>query len=132
MATRTRTHGKADDQRKEVVQEFKRLVNMTPGQIEKFLDTTDSKRVGFKQGGVGGTGESVGHKSGRRIIQIKQKKQGELTDDDVKHMKKVVGYINRHCKQGPTKKNDVKESRWRYSLMNWGHDPMKGGSCGRS
>lgn len=45
-------------------------------------------------------------------------------------MKKVVGYISRHCKQGPNHNADVKESKWRYSLMNWGHDPMKGGACG--
>ena len=26
--------------------------------------------------------------------------------------------------QAPTKE-DVEHSRWRYSLMNWGHDPLK-------
>jgi hypothetical protein len=38
-------------------------------------------------------------------------------------MRKVVGYVNRHMKQGPTK-SSVEDSAWRYSLMNWGHDPM--------
>lgn len=119
--------GKARNQQAEVLAAFKTLVNMTPGQIEKFLQTKDSTRVGFKKEGKG---ESVGHKSGRRIIEIKGKNTADLTSDDVRHMKKVVGYINRHCKQGPDHKADVKESKWRYSLMNWGHDPMKGGGCG--
>ena len=111
----------------EVLKEFKKLVNMTPGQIEKFLHTKDSTEVGFKKSGKG---ESIGHASGRRIIEIKGKKSADLSKDDVKHMKKVIGYINRHCAQGPAHKTDAKESKWRYSLMNWGHDPLKGGGCG--
>ncbi|MDQ1230054.1 hypothetical protein QE379_001480 [Sphingomonas sp. SORGH_AS 879] len=39
-------------------------------------------------------------------------------------MKKVVGYVHRHLKQGGPGK-DVEHSPWRYSLMNWGHDPLK-------
>jgi hypothetical protein len=38
-------------------------------------------------------------------------------------MQKVAGYVARHLKQRP--KGDVSETRWRYSLMNWGHDPLK-------
>jgi hypothetical protein len=38
-------------------------------------------------------------------------------------MRKVVGYVHRHLAQRP--KGDVTDTRWRYSLMNWGHDPMK-------
>ncbi len=41
-------------------------------------------------------------------------------------MKKVVGYVNRHLTQGgPDDKDKVKDSPWRLSLMNWGHDPLK-------
>ena len=67
--------------------------------------------------------ESTGHRSGRRIVKIKRKNVDELTADDHDHMEKVVGYINRHCAQGPD--GDVEHSDWRYSLMNWGHDPLK-------
>ena len=38
-------------------------------------------------------------------------------------MHKVVGYVHRHGAQGPD--GDVEHSRWRYSLMNWGNDPLK-------
>jgi hypothetical protein len=38
-------------------------------------------------------------------------------------MRKVIGYVRRHCAQGPA--GDKEHSRWRYSLMNWGHDPLK-------
>ena len=124
MATGTTTAAKSKSvgDRAEIVKMFKRLVNMTPSQMEKFLTTDNSKRVGFKKTGAG---ESVGHRSGRRIIEIKVKKSADLSDDDVKHMRKVIGYIKRHCEQGPHHQADVRESKWRYSLMNWGHDPMK-------
>ncbi len=38
-------------------------------------------------------------------------------------MKKFNAYVKRHLGQVPT--NEVEDSRWRYSLMNWGHDPLE-------
>ena len=51
------------------------------------------------------------------------KKKDDLSDDDIAHMKKVAGYVHRHLAQKP--RGDVKDTPWRYSLMNWGHDPLK-------
>jgi hypothetical protein len=48
---------------------------------------------------------------------------GDLTDDDLSHMRKVVGYVHRHRAQRPS--GDVTDTAWRYSLMNWGHDPLR-------
>jgi hypothetical protein len=39
-------------------------------------------------------------------------------------MRKVVGYVHRHLKQGGEARKDP-DSPWRMSLMNWGHDPHK-------
>ena len=44
-------------------------------------------------------------------------------DDDVEHMRRVVRYVHRHLAQRPS--GDVEQTPWRYSLMNWGHDPLK-------
>lgn len=43
-------------------------------------------------------------------------------EEDCAHMRKVVGFIRRHRAQRP---DNVATSRWRYSLVNWGHDPLK-------
>jgi hypothetical protein len=94
-------------------------VNMTAGEIEKWLETDESKEVGDKGDG----GESTGHRSGRRIVDMLRTSKGDLTDGDVEWMRKVVGYVHRHRAQGPS--SDVEHSRWRYSLMNWGNDPLK-------
>ncbi len=101
---------------------FEEAVNMTPAALEKWLDSDDSKKVGWKGEDGDGDGESVGHASGRHILRIKAKKVADLTDADLAHMKKVTGYVARHSKQRPA---HPEESRWRYSLMNWGHDPLK-------
>lgn len=104
-----------DDTKKE----FDDVVNMTAKELEKFLDTDESKDVGQKKD----DDESTGHKSGRRIIEILETNKGDLSDDDYAHMRKVVGYCHRHLAQKPS--GDIENSKWRYSLMNWGHDPLK-------
>ncbi|WP_076072678.1 DUF3140 domain-containing protein [Sphingomonas montana] len=111
------------DDQDEIYRDFNAAVNMPPAEIEKFLETDDSKRVGWKGEDGDGKGESVGHAAGRRIVAIKRTKKAELSDADYAHMKKVVGYVARHAAQKP--KDDVEHSDWRYSLMNWGHDPLK-------
>jgi len=114
---------KDDEKRAETYAAFKDAVNMTPAAIEAFLETEESKAVGWKGNDGKGTGESVGHASGKRIVAIMRTKKADLSADDYAHMAKVVGYVKRHLAQGPEK--DVKTSPWRYSLMNWGHDPCK-------
>jgi hypothetical protein len=101
--------------------EFDDVVNMTPSELEQWLGTDESKEVGWKDSGGQ---ESVGHASGRRIVEIKRTKKSDLTDEDREHMAKVVGYVHRHLAQGGPK-DDPEHSKWRYSLMNWGHDPLK-------
>lgn len=106
-----------------VWKDFADVVNMTPGELKSWLDSDESKEVGWTPDGED---ESVGHQSGRRIIEIKSKKKADLSDDDYRHMRKVVGYAHRHLSQGGPDK-DREHSPWRYSLMNWGHDPLKKG-----
>ncbi len=110
----------SDKSRDQIWDEWRDLVNMAPQELDDFLDTEDSKSVGAKED----DGESTGHKSGRRIVKIKRTNKDDLSDDQWDHMAKVVGYIKRHTAQGGPD-DDVEHSDWRYSLMNWGHDPLK-------
>ncbi|WP_138934193.1 DUF3140 domain-containing protein [Roseovarius arcticus] len=98
--------------------EWRDLVNMAPQELEDWLETDASKSVGDAN-----DGESTGHASGRRIVTIKRTNKADLNDDQWDHMAKVTGYINRHKAQGGPD-TDVEHSAWRYSLMNWGHDPL--------
>ncbi|MGR3435898.1 MAG: DUF3140 domain-containing protein [Shimia sp.] len=104
----------------EIREEWNELVNMTKSELEDWLETDESKDVGQDSG----DGESKGHKSGTRIVEILDTKKADLSDDDYDHMAKTVGYIKRHKAQGGPDE-DMETSDWRYSLMNWGHDPKK-------
>jgi hypothetical protein len=90
---------------------------MGASELEAWLETAESQAVGFRRDG----GESVGHASGRRILGLLR--AGPGGEDDYRHMRKTVGFIRRHRAQEPA---NLVTSRWRYSLMNWGHDPLKG------
>ncbi len=109
-----------NEKRQETLGLFQDVVNMDHDALEEWLDTDDSRKVGSK---AGGRTESVGHRSGRRIVRLMEKDRDEYTDADYRHMRKVAGYVHRHLAQRP--EGDVEDTAWRYSLMNWGHDPLK-------
>lgn len=112
-----------NDDPQQTYREFTEAVNMKPDELRSWLETDESKHVGWRKKGTKG-GESVGHESGRKIIELLRRKRDQLSEADYKHMRKVVGYVRRHMAQRPS--GDVSRTRWRYSLMNWGHDPVKG------
>jgi hypothetical protein len=103
----------------QVIQEFDEAFNMTPKELEEWLQIEESKSVGQSDGG----GESKGHESGRKIVEILKKNKTDYSSDDIDHMRRVVSYVLRHRSQKP--EGDVKDSNWRRSLLNWGNDPLK-------
>ena len=110
--------------REQIWDDWRELVNMTPKELKNWLDTDESHSVGD----TGEDEESTGHYSGRRILEIKDTNKDDLSDDQWDWMNKVTGYVKRHCAQGGPD-DDVEHSTWRYSLMNWGHDPLKDDGC---
>jgi len=98
--------------------EFREAANMGPRALERWLGTEESRSVGTRRAGV-----SVGRESGRQIVAIKRTQAEDLTEEQYRHMRKVVGYVKRHLAQRPD--GDVSEAPWRWSLMNWGHDPLR-------
>lgn len=114
MAQHTQTDHQA------ILKEFQDSVNLSAKELEAWLKTEESRSVGIKQDE---NAESTGHQSGQQIVEILQKKKSEYTEDDYRQMQRVVSYIHRHSAQKP--KSDIEHSRWRYSLKNWGHDPLK-------
>ena len=110
------------DLKNDIARRFRDAVNMELEDLRSWLETAPSKAVGWPPDRPEGA-ESVGHASGRRILRILATPHEKLSDDEYRHMRKVAGYVARHLKQRP--RGDVSETRWRYSLMNWGHDPLK-------
>jgi hypothetical protein len=107
--------------RERIASDFEQAVNMSASELREWLETEMSQSAGWR-GADPMLHESIGHASGRWIADILEKRKSALNEDDYGHMRRVVGYIRRHLAQEPA---NIVTSRWRYSLMNWGHDPLK-------
>jgi Protein of unknown function (DUF3140) len=107
---------KSDQQ---VVEEFDEAVTWAPKSSRSSSRPKSQRRSARRTVG----GESKGHESGRKIVEILGKNNSDYTEADIEHMRRVVSYVHRHQAQRP--KGDVEGSNWHYSLMNWGHDPLK-------
>lgn len=110
----------------DVNREFNELVNMTAPELEDWLTTSASTSCGWAKDD--GSGESIGHESGRHIVETLSKNperdpQG-YEEGDIPHMRKVVAYCKRHLAQEGEAKKDA-EGRSYKSLKNWGHDALK-------
>ncbi|KAI0652647.1 hypothetical protein C8Q79DRAFT_899886 [Trametes meyenii] len=79
--------------REEVIEEFNTEVNMSAEELEKWLEDPKSAQAG--------TG--VGVESGDKIVEILRKNPSKdpekYDDEDIEHMRKVVGYTKRHLAQ---------------------------------
>ncbi|KAI9889017.1 MAG: hypothetical protein M1814_006075 [Vezdaea aestivalis] len=106
--------------------EFNELVNMTAQELEDWLKEESSTGAGWQK--EDGSGETIGHESGRKIIEILKKNPDKdpdkYEDEDIDHMRRVVAYNKRHLAQEETAKKDT-DSKSYKSLKNWGHDAQK-------
>ncbi|CAF9914805.1 MAG: hypothetical protein GOMPHAMPRED_008283 [Gomphillus americanus] len=106
--------------------EWNEYVNMSASELKEWLTGNSSKDAGWT--GDSEDGETVGHQSGRKIVEILEKNpKGDpekYDEDDLAHMRKVVAYCKRHLAQEEKAKQDP-NSRSARSLKNWGHDPAK-------
>jgi hypothetical protein len=101
-----------------IYRSFGDAVNMDAAELEAWLEIAESRRADWTRPG---TSESVGHAAGRAIVRILRTAEPALAPEDYRLMRKAVGFIRRHRAQEPA---NIATSRWRYSLMNWDHDPL--------
>ena len=111
----------SDYDKEEIWEEFKTKQNMTSKELEKWLNTEESKNAGKEMD----NGETVGHSSGRSILKIKEKKKSDLTKTNWDKINETVGYYHQNLNVSQRPKNDVENSAWYYALKNWGHDALK-------
>lgn len=80
----------------EVISEWDELVNMTPQELKDWLGSDESAGAGWDKDD--GSGETIGHESGRKIIKILEKNPKKdpegYDDEDIAHMRKVSLVLN--------------------------------------
>ncbi len=101
-------------------------------ELEKWLKTPESTGAGWT--GDSSSGETVGHGSGRHIVDILRRNPSKAADkytpEDVAHIHKVVSYCARHLAQEAgmrerKTREEMEKTKSTKSLRNWGHDPIK-------
>ena len=99
---------------------------MSASELESWLKSSDSKSSGWAKSD--NSGESIGHESGRKIIQIlhnnPNKEPSKYSNADIQHMRRVAAYNKRHLAQEEKAKQDTSSKSYK-SLKNWGHDAQK-------
>ena len=117
-ASTRQTLVKKAEANEETIREFRVIVNLDVEQLKRWLETPQSKKL-ERLSEYGETGTAAG----RSVLQIVGKRRDKYTSDDLKQMRIIIDHINRRLAKRP--KGDIIASNWRYSLMNWGHDPTK-------
>ncbi|KGO65226.1 Protein of unknown function DUF3140 [Penicillium italicum] len=97
---------------------------MSATELSSWLEQEQSLTSGWPRG----SGETIGHESGRMIVQILEHNPtgnpSDYNDQDIDHMRRVVSYCKRHLAQEERPKQDTSSKSYR-SLKNWGHDSLK-------
>ena len=113
----------------EVYAEWKELVNMTPRELERFLEDYGNV-AGLSRAEASAQGIRSGRDSARAIIRMKRKGKSKWNANDWKWARRQVNFIKRMSgAKGPllTKKSDGYHhpTRRYLALLVWGHDPLK-------
>lgn len=98
--------------------EFHEVVNMTSQELSSWL------RVSQAGEHTEPLPDQAGAPIGRHVLGILQKRRMDLTNDDIRVMRKVVDLVER-AEDESTSEQDI--IRHRDRLMNLGHDPLKPG-----
>lgn len=115
-----------DSENKELLRKWRKLVNMSAGELKKFLDTDEGKKAGLSREEANEQGISRGRDSARAIIRMKSKPVSEWTDGDWKWCRKQVDFITRMSgNQGPLYDKNKNKTRKHTSLLIWGHNPRR-------
>lgn len=115
-----------DDKQKELYKEWKKLVNMTPSQLQAFLDSDEGKEAGLSRKEAGKLGIRNGRDSARAIIKMKGKGVDSWNKNDWEWARHQVNFINRMSgNKGPLLDEKGRKTRLYLSLLIWGNDPRK-------
>ncbi|MFF5254097.1 DUF3140 domain-containing protein [Streptomyces leeuwenhoekii] len=98
-------------------EDFHRVVNMTSAELAAWLRVRDADEQAEP------LPEDAGTPTGRHVLAILQKRRTDLTEDDVRVMRKVVDTVT--AQTDLENEPEAEDTRRRHRLMTLGHDPLK-------
>jgi hypothetical protein len=101
----------------ELWDEFHRVVNMTSRELGDWLRTRDASEDAEQ------FPDQAGSPTGQEVLAILGKRRRDVTDEDVRAMRRVVARVHQQRSDSPDPK--AGQRAWRHKLMSLGHDPLK-------
>ncbi|MFE0452889.1 DUF3140 domain-containing protein [Streptomyces sp. NPDC058914] len=102
-------------------EDFHRVVNMTSQELAAWLRVRDADENAEP------LPEEAGSPTGQHVLAILQKRRTDLTDDDIRVMRRVVDTVTAQTdlESEPETEETAQDTRRRHRLMTIGHDPLK-------
>ncbi|WP_163510590.1 DUF3140 domain-containing protein [Fodinicola acaciae] len=97
--------------------EFHRVVNMSSRELAEWLRT---RAAGPRTEALP---DQAGPPTGQHVLSILGKRRTDLTDDDVRVIRKVVDRV--HAERRDDLAATAGDPAWRHRMMSIGHDPLK-------
>ncbi|BCL24316.1 DUF3140 domain-containing protein [Streptomyces tuirus] len=103
-------------------EDFHRVVNMTSQELAAWLRVRDADET------TEPLPEHAGSATGRHVLAILQKRRTDLTEDDLRVMRKVVETVTDQVdlENEPEPEVTPEDTRRRHRLMTVGHDTLRG------
>ncbi len=90
----------------EQYKKWKKLINMSPSELEKFIDSEDGKIAGLSRSEASKLGIKSGRDSARAIVRMLRTSREEWTPNDKEWMKRQISFISRMLgNPGPLRKD---------------------------
>lgn len=120
-----KSRGIKTDPDMEVYNKWKQLVNMTPAELQKFMDSKEGKQAGLSKEKAKQLGIKHGRESAEWILRMKKTPVNEWTPEMWRWARRQNNFISRMSgNKGPLYKNGQK-TRKHTALLIWGNDPEK-------
>lgn len=119
-------------ERRELWERWRSLVNMTPSELRRFMDSDDGRAAGLSVDEARDEGVGRGRDSARALLRMIPKggsfgaAQRNWTKAEWKWSGRQVSFISRMLgNRGPLTDDKGRKTRKLLSLLIWGHDPRK-------
>lgn len=118
--------GELSKDKKNVYGEWKKLVNMSAAELEKFYNSKEGKEAGLSAHEAIELGIHYGRQSAKWIIKMKRLPAAMWTEEMWDWAKRQIAFIKRMSGvHGKLYDSGGRKSRKYLSLLIWGHDPAK-------
>ncbi len=118
---------RSDEEKKEIYDKWKSLINMSKKELEEWGDNPDHLEASLNREEAKSEGKiQSGYDSFHRIKRRKDKPFDEWTAQDFDNASQENGFNGRMLGGKPGQPvGSTGRSKWEISLRNWGHDPSK-------